>query len=173
MDVPSSTLDDLETIPEGKVAVWSRRSLLAGLTAILVAAAAKLLGGRTDRVGASGGGYVLGLTYASVSRAGLDVPWHVELRHAGGFPGDTVTLAITGTYFDIYETQGFHPTPSDETRDGDVLYLSFSKPPGDTLVVDYDAYIQPISQQGRSGRLSVVVDHRDVVSVDFTTRLMP
>jgi len=39
------------------------------------------------------------------------------VTHPGGL-GKEVTLAISGDYLNIFETQGFHPTPSDETRDG-------------------------------------------------------
>ena len=82
-------------------------------------------------------------------------------------------LAVTADYFDIYETQGFFPEPDSQTRDGRTLYLTFTAPPGDTLVVSYDAYIQPSSQVGRDGTLAVREDGRDVASVDFATWLAP
>ena len=173
MDVPTSTTDDCESWRQGREAVWSRRVLLTGMTAVIAAAAVGWLGNKDGTVSASGGGYDLELLYARTARAGLDVPWQATVRHPGGFPGDTVTLGVTAAYFDIFETQGFHPAIADATRDARMVYLSFTKPPGDTLVVSYDAYIQPISQIGRSGTLAVVVDQRPVVSIDFTTTLMP
>jgi hypothetical protein len=40
-------------------------------------------------------------------------------------------------------------------------------------VVAYDAYIQPASQVGRDGTLSVVDDGHRVATVDFDTTLLP
>ena len=91
----------------------------------------------------------------------------------GGF-GKTLTLAVTASYFDIFETQGFHPEPSDETRDAETLYLTFNAPPdGDTLVVSYDAYIQPAAQRGRAATVGVVDEGRQVAVVHINTRLLP
>jgi hypothetical protein len=138
--------------------------VLAGLTG--------LLGVHSVTSHASEDGWTMTLEHAGVARPGLDVPWEVTVTHAGGFRSD-VTLAVTADYFDIFETQGFHPQPSDETNDGSTLYLTFSAPPGDTLRVSYDAYIQPASQRGRSGTVSVVDGGRRVASIDFKTFLMP
>lgn len=171
--MPRSTLEELESGAEGRRAVWSRRGLLIGLMGLVTAGAVGLLGDDHVRKRASGGGYELELLYARTARPGLDVPWEVTVRHPGGFPTDTVTLSVTSTYFDIFETQGFQPDPSDSTRDGDRLYLSFTKPEGDTLVVGFDAYVQPSSRVGRSGTLAVVADGRPAVSLDFETTLLP
>jgi len=64
-----------------------------------------------------------------MARAGLDTPWQVTVTRPGGL-GKQVTLAITGDYFTIFETQGFHPEPADETRNAHTLYLTFTAPPG-------------------------------------------
>jgi hypothetical protein len=172
VDVPSSTLEGIETRAEGRLAIWSRRAFLMLLTAVVLAGLGGFLGVRTETEAAHAGGYRLSLRHAETARAGLDVPWEVTVTHEGGF-GKDVTLAVTGDYFDIYETQGFTPDPSDATRDGDTLYLTFAAPPGDTLVVSYDAYIQPSSQVGRDGTLSVLEDGSPIVSVDFDTFLLP
>jgi hypothetical protein len=139
---------------------------------VVVADLLSLLGVRTSAVSAHGKGYDLSVRYPSVARAGLDTPWQVTVTHPGGF-GKDLTLAISGDYFNIFETQGFHPEPADETRDAHTLYLTFTAPPGDTLVVDFDAYIQPSSQRGRSARVSVMEGDTPVVSVDIDTRLLP
>ena len=61
-------------------------------------------------------GWTLSLEHAAVARAGLDVPFTATVTHDGGFE-KTITLAVTGDYFDIYETQGFNPEPQqDEPR---------------------------------------------------------
>jgi hypothetical protein len=153
-------------------ALWARRAMLVVLAAAVLAALLGLLGVHTSTATASGGGYTMSLRYPAVARAGLDIEWQVTVRHPGGF-GKEVTLGVTGDYFDIFETQGFHPEPSAETRDGRTLYLTFDAPPGDTLVVYYDAYIQPASQQGKSARVAVLDHGRPAAWIDYRTRLLP
>jgi hypothetical protein len=153
-------------------AVWTRRAMLTAMALVVLVALTSLLGVHTSTARASGHGYTLSLRYPWVARAGLDVEWQATVTHPGGF-GKEVTLAVTADYFDIFETQGFHPDPSDETRDGHTLYLTFEAPPGNTFVVYYDAYIQPASQQGKSARLAVLDAGKPVVSLAYRTRLLP
>jgi hypothetical protein len=167
----SSTLVDLRDA-ENPAATWTRRVWILLLAALVAVAATGFLGVRTGTVTNSAGGYDLTLRYPEVARAGLDTRWQVRVRHPGGF-GKTVELVVTADYFDVFETQGLWPEPSAETRGARYLHWTFDPPAGDTLVVDYDAYIQPASQVGRDGTVAVVVDGRPVVSVHFDTRLMP
>jgi hypothetical protein len=170
--VPASTLEGLETSEQGRTAIWARRGFLILLLLLVLAGLVGLLGVHTVTSRASEDGWTMSLKHAGIARPGLDVPWEVTVTHAGGFDSD-ITLAVTADYFDIFETQGFHPAPSDETNDGSTLYLTFTAPPGDTLRVSYDAYIQPASQIGRSGTVSVVDGSRRVASLDFRTFLVP
>lgn len=176
--LPTSTLDGLEGARADKFAIWSRRAFLLALVAVLAAGLLNLLGVRTETTtshtgtGKRAGDWTISLTRASVARAGFDVPWEVTVQRVGGFDGP-VTLAVTGDYFDIYETQGFTPEPSASTRDDQLLYLEFDPPPGDTLIIDYDAYIQPSSQMGASGTVGVYDGTRVLVSVPFETALLP
>ena len=89
------------------------------------------------------------------------------------YPDRPITLALSGDYLSIYETQGFHPEPSAETRSAHRLLLTFDPPHGDSFVLDYDAYIQPASQRGKSGTLSLKVHGRNAASVHFHTFLWP
>jgi hypothetical protein len=165
---------DGEEIDEGShpVALWLRRGMLTAMALAVLAGLLSLLGVHTSTTSAQGNGYDLKLSFPSVARAGLDTPWQVTVTRTGGF-GKQVTLAVTGNYFNIFETQGFHPEPADETRDAHTLYLTFTAPPGNTLVVDYDAYIQPASQQGHAGTLAVLDHGQEMVSLAFDTRLWP
>jgi hypothetical protein len=155
-----------------RTALWARRVVLSVLALVVVADLLGLLGVHTSTATASRGGYYMSLRYPGVARAGLDIEWQVTVNHPGGF-GKELTLGVTGDYFDIFETQGFHPEPSAETRDGHTLYLTFDAPPGDTFVVYYDAYIQPASQQGKSARVAVIDHGRPAVWIDYRTRLVP
>lgn len=173
VDLPVSTLTGLEGARADRVATWARRAFLLLLVGVVVAGLLGVLGVRSRTASASQAGWTVDLRYAAVARAGLDVPWQVTVRHRGGFGGQPVTLAVTGEYFAIYETQGFFPEPSAQARDGDTLYLEFDAPPGDVLVVSYDAYVQPASQVGRSGTVGVYDGTRVLAPVAFRTRLVP
>lgn len=155
-------------------AAWSRRATLGVLALVVLAALAGLLGVHTSTASATTSGWHLTLRYPRVARAGLDVAWQATVSHRGGL-GKEVTLAISGDYFNIYETQGFHPQPADETRDGTTLYLTFTAPPGNTFVVDFDTYVQPASQSGSAATLAVVDPQTFVplTSVHFSTLLTP
>jgi hypothetical protein len=133
---------------------------------------AGLLGVHTATRSASGGGYRLDLQYPAVGRPGLDVRWHAEVRHPGGF-GKELVLAVTADYFDIFETQGFWPAPDSMSRDGRNVYLTFDQPKGDVFMFDFDTYVQPASQVGRSARIAVYENGVEQVGLDFTTRLVP
>jgi hypothetical protein len=171
--MPDSTLTGFETRRQERTAAWWRRAVLSILVVIVVAGLVGVLGVRTTTGRASGGGFALSVDHAAVARAGLDVPWQVTVESADGFE-KTVTLAVTGDYFDMYETQGFTPEPSASVRDGETLYLTFDAPEGDTFTVDYDAYIQPSSQRGERGTVSVVDSElRPLASVDIDTVLLP
>ena len=172
MRVPESTIEGLETPGEGVLAVWSRRAFLTVLLVFVLAGLAGFLGVRTATERDQAAGYTLELRHAATARAGLDVPWEVTVTREGGFDKE-LTLAVTGDYFDIYETQGFTPEPAESTRSEDTLFLTFTAPQGDTFVLAYDAYIQPSSQVGADGTLSVLEDGRPVASVDFDTMLWP
>jgi hypothetical protein len=155
-------------------AAWGRRSALTVLAVLVLAALGSLLGVHTSTTSASANGWTLSLHYPRMARAGLDVQWQATVTHPGGL-GRQVTLAITGDYFNSYETQGFHPEPAEETRDGSTLYLTFTSPPGNTFVVDFDTYVQPASQAGSAATLSVVdsATFTPVTSVHFSTHLAP
>ena len=167
-----STLTDVRPVGKGPRPTLWRRLLVGLLTVIVVAGAAGLFGVRSSEATASGGGWTVSVTYASVARAGLDVPWKVTVRREGGFRGP-IMLAVAADYFDIYESQGLDPEPSAETADGERLYWTFDPPPGDELSIDFDAYIQPSSQLGAAGEVTVLDGGGAVVSVPFRTWLVP
>ena len=172
MQVPDSSLADVDQGPEAK-AVWGRRVFVAALLLLVVAGIAGFLGVRSASTTATDGDYELTLEYADIARAGIDVPWQVTVTRAGGYDQELI-LAVTGDYFDIFETQGFAPDPSAATRDADTLYLTFDAPQGEVFTVSYDAYIQPSSQQGRDGSVSVLgPEGQPTATVDFDTWLWP
>jgi hypothetical protein len=57
---------------------------------------------------------------------------------------------------------------------GHWIVWEFDPPVGDTLLVTYDARIEPAAQSGRSGEVAVLAaDDAVLTEVSFTTRVMP
>jgi hypothetical protein len=154
------------------VTVWARRAMLGLMALTVLAALLTLLGVHASEATAEANGYRLDVVYPRIARAGLDVPWQVTVTHAGGFGGQ-VTLAVSGAYLNLFESQGFRPQPSDETREGDTYYMTFTAPPGDTFRLYFDTYVQPASQAGRSGWVAVMDGGRQTVRTTFSTWLWP
>jgi hypothetical protein len=157
---------------EGAAPRWGRRIGVCGLSVIVLLGAIGLLGVRSRTVDATSNGYTLHVTYPQTARAGLDVPWRAEVHHGGGF-GKELTVAVSTDYFRMFETQGFYPTPDHMADDGTFVYLTFDNPVGDEFVVDYDAYIQPSAQLGKSATVEVIVANSVVVTAHVKTWLLP
>lgn len=168
-----STLSPIRTLAVARRAMHGRRAAIAVMWLVVIAGGIGLFGVHTETVRASVGSYHASLDYARVARAGWDVPWHLVVRKDGGFGEGTITVAVSRSFFDVYETQGFHPAPASETSDARYVYLEFAPPPGDTLVVDYDAYVQPTAQIGRRSELTVIVDGQEQVDLHWHTFLFP
>ena len=143
------------------------------MVGLVIVAATGLLGVHSTQVTSEADGYSLVVTYPATARAGLDVPFRVEVTHAEGF-SDDITLRISARYFDIFETQGFHPEPAEEVSAGDMIELTFDPPTdGSVFAVDYDAYIQPSSQVGEDCRVELVIGDEHITDVEFHTTLFP
>ena len=170
----SSTLQDLRR-GDARWATVGRRVVLIAMLATVVMAGLGLLGVHRRTVTVSGGGYTLTVLYAGVARPGLDVPLRVSVTSEHGF-GKQITLGVDRRYLGIFESQGMFPDNSDATSLGaDTVLLSYSPPPsGDLFVVDFDTYIQPGSQVGSTGSISVMdEDSKPVVTAHFSTFLFP
>jgi hypothetical protein len=173
VNAPESTLADVRQPHSAKRTHRGRFVALAFVAVIVVAGAAGLLGVHAGTVRVNSNGYKLTVVYPHVARAGLDVPWRVTVTHPGGFGQDDVTIAVSSHYFDIMETQGWHPEPDQETTTPKYYYLSFSPPPGDTLEVSYDTYIQPSAQLGRHADVVLIVNNKEVARTSYRTWLVP
>jgi hypothetical protein len=150
-----------------------RRIALVVMAVVVVVGASGWLGVHAGTASTSDHGYQLTVTYPHVARAGLDIPWNLRLVHAGGFQGD-ITVAISKDYYDIFEFQGMHPEPSDETADGHFVYLTFSPPKhSDVFTTALDVYVQPASQLGRRAVTEVLIDDVVVARVNYRTWLVP
>lgn len=171
-DIPDSTLADIRDSARSPAVAWARRVAIAALAVVVFLGLAGLLGVYSTTVHATGGGYELELEYPRIARAGQDVPWNLTVRRPGGFAGPLV-IALGSDYFDMFESQGRSPEPAAETSDADRNYLTFAPPDGDTFTLGFDASIRSSSQRGATGTVSVVENGTDLVTAEFTTRLVP
>jgi hypothetical protein len=146
--------------------------MLGALTALVALALLTVMGVHSSQVSRAANGYTVDVVYPRFARGGLDAPWQVTVTHPGGFGGQ-VTLAVSGDYFNLFESQGFRPQPTSETRDGTTYFMTFTAPPGDVFRVYFDAYIQPASQRGSPGWVAVVDGGHTVARVDYSTWLWP
>jgi hypothetical protein len=172
MSMLRTTTADVRDAADNRRGRLIRHLGIALLLLVVLFGAVGGFGVRSTHGTARGGGYTLDVTYAAVSRAGLDTPWQVLVTHPGGFDGP-ITLATTVTYFDIFESQGLVPQASAETASGGSVYQTFDPPPGDVLRVAFDAYIQPGSQRGRRASTALIVHGREVARVSYRTFLLP
>ena len=169
----ASTTQGLTHLQHNRRGLLGRRVAVSVLALLVAAGASGWLGVHAETVHAGSSGYQLTLTYPRVARAGLDVPLEFRLTHAGGFDSD-ITIAISSNYYDIFEYQGMHPNPSDETSDGSFVYLTFSPPKtGDVFTTSLDTYVQPGSQVGRHAVAEALVHGLVVARVDYSTLLFP
>lgn len=177
MASPDSTTEGITARSNSWLSRLASRAVMVFLLAACIAASVGLLGGRTDTATASAAGYRMVLSYPGTSRPGLDTYWQLSVQHPGGFHRP-ITIAVTATYFDLFETQGFYPTPSDTSRDDSFVYLTFSPPAhGTTFRVLYDAYLQPYIAPSRllanDATVAVVSHGERVAAVHYSTWVLP
>ncbi len=174
---PHSTGADIVPHRGSIVSRIASRLFAVLLLVVCVAGATGLLGGHTSTTSTAGGGYRLTLSYPGTTRPGLDTFWELRIVHPGGFHG-SLTVAVSGSYYDLFETQGFYPTPSDTTRDGSYVYLTFTPPSrGDIFTVMYDAYLQPYvaptNLLANDATVALVRHGERVAAVHYATFVLP
>lgn len=165
-------MDDVRDSQQNAKGRVARRVTVGVLTVVVLLGLVGVFGMRSATVSSSSGGYDLSVKYGRISRAGLDTPWTVTVHHAGGFDGN-ITLATTTDYFEMFETQGLTPQPEGETTGAGFTYQDFATPPGDTLRVVFDGYIQPSSQHGYRGITRLIIGGQLITSVSYRTHLAP
>jgi hypothetical protein len=170
--IGESTLSDVRPAADGPVPRWGRRAGVVLLLVVVVAGAFGVFGVHSTTQSTAAGGYTMSVTYAESARAGLDVPFRAHIHDAGGFTSG-LTLAVSMDYFRMFETQNFFPAADRETNDGTFMYFSFAKPRGSNFDFEYDAYIQPASQIGKTAQIELIVQGRVVARTSVHTWLMP
>ena len=142
---------------------------------MLLLAASSLLGVRTGTVTARSDGYSIEVLRAQVTRPGLATPFGVEISTIDGSDlPEVVTLRLDTSYLSSFDFNGLEPIPTASFSTGRWTWWSFEVPANQTsLHVDLDARLEPSVQWARSGSAALEIDGVNLVSVDFTTWVMP
>jgi hypothetical protein len=149
-----------------------RRAMLIVLWAFVLLGAATVLGARSHTVAASGGGVDLAVTYPAVTRPGLAMRWIMRVHRTGGFDRP-IDIAVTSRYLDLFDFNNLDPLPTETTIDGPMSIWTFDPPVGDTLVVAMDGRVEPAQQYGKANTVAVLDQGVELVSVHYSTRVMP
>ena len=111
--------------------------------------------------------------HPSVTRPALASPFRVRVEQPGGFDGP-ITIAVSRPWIEIWDENGFYPTPSSETGDPDWVVWEFEPPDVSAFSFFYDARLEPARQTSRSGEVELRDDDGTVLaSVSFTTEVRP
>ena len=151
----------------------ARRAGLILLALFVLAGLTGFLGIRTASVTGEADGYRMTVTHAQVTRAGIAVPFHVRVTHAGGFDGP-LTLAISEGLLERFDFQNFYPNPSAERGTADYVYYDFDPPPGDVFELNLDARTSP-DQNGSTTvyRTALLLGDKPVTDVSFRLWVVP
>jgi hypothetical protein len=139
-DVP--TLEEPRDEPAVRRARNGRRVGLVALLVVVVAGLTGLLGVRSATTTGEAAGYTLSVHHATVVRAGIAAPFHVTVRHPGGF-NEPIRVAVSADLLERFDFQNFYPNPSKETATGTFVHYEFDPPPGDTFRLSLDARTAP------------------------------
>jgi hypothetical protein len=150
----------------------ARRVVITILAVFVLLGAATVFGARTATVSASAGGIDLTVRYPAVSRPGLAIRWIITVHRAGGFDGP-IDLGVTSRYLDLFDFNNLDALPTGTRTDGELSIWTFDPPIGDTLVVAFDGRVEPAQQWGKPATVAVMNGTLPIVSVHYSTRLMP
>lgn len=171
-DVETSTRPEDQSIERLRRQRNLRRVGLAAIGLLLAAGMLNLLGVRTGVARDTADGVSLAVTYAQVSRSGLETPWRVEVTSPGGFHGP-VTLTTSAAYFDRFDFNQFYPEPSSTTVRDELLVLTFEPPSGERLVVRFDGRASPTFGIGSGATTTLETEGLPRLSVSYRTVVMP
>jgi hypothetical protein len=165
---------DPERVPKKKLArARAGRRVIIGMLALFVLIGVSgFLGPKTATATVSRSGYTLVVTYPAVTRPGLPIRWEYTIRHAGGFDGP-IALATTFDYLHLFDLTNIEPEATSATSSGGEIVYRFAPPAGDELRISMDATAESGFHEVPSTTTRVIVDGSNVVSVTFSTKVVP
>lgn len=169
----TTTLVDLPSPHRVARARTGRRIFLALIFLLVLLGLGERLGVRSAHVDATGHGYRMRVTYAAMTRPGLDTPFIVEVTRPAKLP-DTVTIAVELDYLNLFDKNGgLDPEVESSTSDARFVYWTFKTAGNDRLRISLDAILAMGQQWGRGTTVELLVDHRVMTSAKFHTWVAP
>jgi hypothetical protein len=153
---------------------WVTTGILCAVVLIGVADAfAPVLGvdSRTETVEAADGS-TFEVEYPAVTRPALASPFAIEIIRPGGFDQE-IEIAISRPWIEVWDENGFYPSPSGETGDEHWVVWTFEPPDGDTFRFFYDARLEPARQQDVAGTVELRDQGAVIAAIDFETEVRP
>lgn len=117
-------------------------------------------------------GVVLAVEYPEVTRPALASPFSIEVSRPGGFSAP-IELAVSRSWIEAWDENGFYPTPSAETGDPEWVVYEFDPPDGERFRFFYDARLEPARQSGLTGAVELREAGDVVAAVEFETAVRP
>jgi hypothetical protein len=163
-----------ERLTEGRLSrqrAW-RRALLTVLALFVLAGVLSVLGSRTDVVSATASGVTLTVTYPSITRPGLPIRWEIEVVRPGGFDGP-IEIHTTFDYLHLFDISNLEPDATSSTGSASDVVYTFDPPAGDDFRVSMDGNTEPGFHELPHATTSVVSNGTPLVSVSYTTVVVP
>ena len=167
-----SSMQSKDAVRRGRMV---RRAVITVVVLFVLAGLLNVFGHKDRTSTAITDHWHLSVTHASVSRGGLASNWSLELRRLDGedLP-EELEVRSRADYFAIYDENGLDPEPESSWVDGDDLVWTYRPPPDSaSLVIDFDARLQPNARWRHPGRTTIVVAEDPVVSVGYETWAVP
>lgn len=117
-------------------------------------------------------GTILRVEYPEVTRPALASPFAIEVIKEGGFDGP-IEIAVSRPWIEVWDENGFYPTPSSETGDPQFVVWEFDPPDGEVFRFFYDARLEPARQTGVEGRVELRDGGATAAAVAFRTEVRP
>lgn len=170
---PTSTIPDVADVDHERRSHRVRRVAIGVLVVLVLLGLSGALGvrSRTVEETSSGGALRAELTYASVARPALAVPFRLVLVHPGGFT-EPVEVRITSSWLDSFDENGVEPEPAESTTEGDEAVWTFDPPPGEVFTLSLDTRVEPGVQWKREGT-TFVETGLDRVRLHHTMWILP
>lgn len=117
-------------------------------------------------------GVLLEVEHPRVTRPALASPFAVEVTDPDGFT-EPIEIAVSRSFIEVWDENGFYPTPSTETGDDRWVVWEFEPPDGTTFRFFYDARLEPARQTSFDGRVQLRDDGVPVAEVSFHVAVRP
>jgi hypothetical protein len=169
----TTTLVDIPSPARVARARAVRRVFLALIFLLVLAGLGQRLGVRSRNVTSSADGYHLRVTFASVTRPGLDTPFDLEVVSAKQLP-EEVTFAVELNFLNLFDKNGgLDPDVDSSSADNRFVYWTFKTHHNHRLRVALDAITAMGQQWGRTSTVELLVNDKVVTTATFHMWIAP